>query len=67
MAYTLGRRERTNFLDDRGMAADGYRIWFRMEDGTVDYVEIEKAQFNVDNVHNAIETAIAKHNALVGF
>ena len=67
MSYKIGKRERTNFLDERGMATDGYRIWFQMEDGTPDYVEIEKAQYNVDNVHEAIEIAIAQHNALVGF
>lgn len=67
MSYRIGKRERTNFLDDRGMATDGYRVWFRMEDGTADYVEIEKAQYNVDTVHTAIEEAIARHGALMGY
>jgi hypothetical protein len=65
--YTIGKRERTTFLDERGMAVDGYRIWFRMEDGTVDYVEIEKVNFNPSVVHEAIEQTIAEHGSLAGF
>lgn len=64
--FTLGKRERTTFLDDRGMAVDGYRVWFVMDDGTVDYVEVEKSQYNVDVVHDEIQKAIARHGALSG-
>lgn len=66
MDYTIGKRERTNFLDERGRGTDGYRVWFRMSDGTIDYVQIEKAQFNSANVKAAIEAAIIEHQAVVG-
>ena len=61
MEYTIGKRERTNFLDDRDRAVDGYRVWYKMEDGTVDYVEIEKGQYNAANVKAMIEKDIAEH------
>lgn len=67
MSYTLGKRERTNFLDERGRGTDGYRVYFRMEDGTVDYIEIEKGRFNPEAVHEEIEKAIALHGALAVF
>lgn len=62
--YKIGKRLRTNFLDGRDMAVDGYRVYFTMEDGTVDYIEIEKSQFNVDNVKTAIEASIQEHEEL---
>lgn len=61
MSYKFGKRERTNFLDDRGRSVDGYRVWFTMADGTVDYVEIPKGQYNAENVKAAIEAAVAEH------
>ena len=61
MNYTIGKRQRTNFIDETGHAVDGYRIFFTMEDGTVDYVEIEKSRYNAENVKVAIEADIAKH------
>lgn len=66
MDYTIGKRERTNFLDSRRRATDGYRVWFTMSDGTSDYVEIEKGQYNVANVKEAIEASISEHEAVVG-
>lgn len=65
MEYTIGKRERTNFLDNRGRSADGYRVWYTMEDGTVDYVEVEKASFNADMVKAMIEEEIALHEQLM--
>lgn len=65
MSYTIGKRERTNFLDKRGRGTDGYRVWFTMEDGTTDYVEIEKGQYNAANVKAAIEKAIANHVEII--
>ena len=61
MEYTIGKRERTSFLDERGYAVSGYRIWYKMEDGMVDYIEIEKDQYNAANVKAAIEKDIAEH------
>lgn len=66
MEYTLGKRERTSFLDDTGHAVDGYRIYYKMDDGTVDYVEIEKSQYSADNVRAAIEAEIEEHVKLIG-
>lgn len=65
MEYVIGKRERTNFLDNRGRAADGYRVWYTMTDGTVDYIEIEKAQYNAENVKAMIEAEIAVHKELM--
>ena len=61
MEYTIGKRERTNFLDERDRAVDGYRVWYTMADGMVDYIEIEKGQYNAANVKAAIEKDIAEH------
>lgn len=65
MSYTIGKRVRTDFLDDTGHAVDGYRIFYKMEDGTVDYVEIEKGQYTAENVRAAIEAEIEEHVKLL--
>lgn len=65
MEYTIGKRERTNFLDNRGRAVDGYRIYYTMSDGTVDYVEVEKQAFSADTVKTMIEEEIALHEELM--
>ena len=65
MKYTIGKRERTNFIDQRGHAVDGYRIFYTMEDGTVDYVEIEKVKFSAEAVKKAIEDEVKTHQALM--
>jgi len=65
MEYTIGKRERTNFIDQRGVAVDGYRIYYTMADGTLDYVEIEKNQFSAEAVKKAIEEEIAVHEELM--
>ena len=61
MNYTIGKRVRTNFIDETGHAVDGYRVFFTMEDGTVDYVEVEKSQYTAENVKAAIEADIEAH------
>jgi len=66
MNYTIGKRVRTNFLDDTGHAVDGYRVYYTMADGMVDYVEIEKNQYTADNVRAAIEAEIEEHVKLLG-
>ncbi len=66
MKYKIEKRERTNFLDKRGRGTDGYRIFFEMGDGTMDYVEIEKAQYNIVNVNAAIEASVALHEEVIG-
>lgn len=65
MDYKIGKRERTNFLDERGRAVDGYRVWYRMADGTPDYVEVEKNQYNAETVKAMIKAEIAVHEELM--
>ena len=65
MEYTIGKRERTTFLDERGRAVDGYRVWYTMEDGTPDYVEVEKGQYSAETVKAMIEEEIAVHEELM--
>lgn len=65
MEYKIGKRQRTNFLDETGHAVDGYRVFYRMADGTVDYIEIEKAQYMAENVRAMIEEEIKEHVALL--
>jgi len=36
-----------------------------MEDGTVDYVEVEKGQYSAENVRAAIEAEIEEHVKLL--
>lgn len=66
MEYTIGKVQRTSFLDDTGHATDGYRVWYKMSNGMTDYVEIEKGQYNAENVKATIEAEIAEHLALMG-
>jgi len=66
MEYVIGKRLRTTFIDETGHAVDGYRIFYTMEDGTVDYVEIEKNRYNAENVTAAIEADIETHLAIIG-
>jgi hypothetical protein len=66
MEYEIGKRERTNFLDSRGRAVDGYRVYYEMADGTVDYVEVEKKNFSGDTVRAMIEEEVALHEELMG-
>ena len=65
MDYLITKRERTNFLDERGVAVDGYRVFFRLEDGTTDYVEIPKELFGKDSVESAIEELALLHADLL--
>lgn len=65
MDYVLGKRLRTTFLDVTGHAADGYRIYYTMADGTVDYVEVEKGQYTAENVRAMIEAEIEEHVKLL--
>lgn len=65
MNYRIGKRQRTNFVDETGHAVDGYRVYYTMEDGTVDYVEIEKSQYTAGNVRAAIEAEIEEHVKLI--
>jgi len=65
MDWVIGKRERTTFLDARGRGMDGYQVWFQMDDGTIDYVEVEKSQYNAEAVNRQIEESIERHEAVV--
>jgi len=65
MEYTIGKRLRTNFLDLTGHAVDGYRVYYTMTDGTVDYIEIEKSQYSAKNARAMIEAEIEEHVKLL--
>jgi hypothetical protein len=64
MDYKIGKVERTNFLDERGRATDGYRVWYTLANGISDYVEVEKANYKPDVVREMIEEEVALHEAL---
>lgn len=64
MSYTIGETVRTNFLDERDMAVDGYRVYFLMENGRSDYVEIKKVEFKAEKVYEEIDKLIALHGTL---
>lgn len=66
MEYKIGKVQRTSFLDMTGHATDGYRVFFTMLDGTVDYIEIEKDQYTADAIKRLIEEAILEHVAVKG-
>jgi len=65
MTFRITERIRTSFLDSRGVAVDGYRVFFQMEDGTVDKVEIKKSQYTPKHVKSEIENTIALHQAIL--
>jgi hypothetical protein len=66
MEYTIGKVQRTNFVDETGHAVDGYRVFYTMADGTVDYVEVEKNRYDSSIVKNMIEDEIKVHVELRG-
>lgn len=65
MSYKIGKVQRTTFIDETGHAVDGYRVYYMMDNGMTDYVEIEKSQYNADNVKALIEAEIEEHTALL--
>lgn len=65
MAHRITDRIRTNFLDNRGVAVDGYRIYFVMADGCIDYVEVKKALYSAENVDAAIKETIVAHQHVI--
>lgn len=65
MEYMITQRQRTTFIGPTGHAVDGYRVYYRMDDGTADYVEIEKSQYNGESVKVAIEADIETHRGVV--
>lgn len=66
MEYTIGKVRRTVFVDETtGHAVDGYRVHFIMDNGMPDYIEIEKALYNAENVKAGIESQIASHESVL--
>lgn len=65
MNYRITERIRTHFVVDSGRAVPGYRIYFRMVDGALDYVEIQESQYNAENVKQAIVEKIETHRSVL--
>ena len=64
MGYEIRMVERSTFLNERSNPVDGYRVTFAMTDGTIDWVDVPKAQYEPEFVKAQIDAAIAKHDAL---
>lgn len=65
MDYKITERVRTSFIIDSGRAVSGYRIYFRMTDGTLDYIQIQESQYNAENVKQAIVGKIETHRTVL--
>jgi len=64
MTYEIRMVERATFLNERSNPVDGYRVTFAMPDGTVDWVEVPKAQYQPAVVKAQIEALIKQHQAM---
>jgi len=64
MTYEIRLVERATFLNERSNPVDGYRVTFAMSDGTIDWVEVPKAQYQPAIVKAAIDAAIKTHQAM---
>jgi len=64
MAYDIKLVERVTFLNERSNPVDGYRVTFELSDGTVDWVDLPKGQYNKANVVKAIEAALKLHEGV---
>jgi len=65
MTYEIKMTERATFLNERLNPVDGYRITFQMSDGTIDWIELPKAQYNSENVKAAIALSVKLHEAII--
>lgn len=66
MDYVITKVLRVTFLDDAGAGVDGYRVYFRMESGQVDYVNIAANVYSKDTAEMAIEAKIQTHLDVLG-
>jgi hypothetical protein len=64
MLYEIKMRERVTFLNERSNPVDGYRVTFQLADGTIDWIDLPKAQYNKANVAAAIEAAVTLHESV---
>lgn len=63
--YEILQKERWTFLDARHNPVEGYRVTFRLDDGTTDWVDIRKDDYNAKSVKKAIQAAAKIHLAIV--
>jgi hypothetical protein len=64
MTYEIKMVERVTFLNERNNPVDGYRVTFQMTDGTIDWIDLPKPQYNKANVAAAIEAAVKLHESV---
>jgi hypothetical protein len=64
MTYEIKLVERVTFLNERMNPVDGYRVTFQMTDGTIDWVDLVKGQYNKANVASAIDAAVKLHESV---
>lgn len=64
MDFEIVMTERWTFLDELSNPVDGYRITFRLKDGTVDFVHIAEAMYNPEVVGAAIGEKVIRHKAM---
>jgi hypothetical protein len=62
--YQILQVERWTFLDARSNPVNGYRVTFRMEDGTIDFVDIREHELDPKIVGPMIEEKIIRHQAI---
>jgi hypothetical protein len=65
VTYEIKLVERVTFLNERSNPVDGYRVTFELSDGTIDWIDLPKAQYNKTNVSKAIEGAIKLHESVL--
>ncbi len=64
MDFEILLKERWTFLNPQGNPVEGYRITFRMADGTTDYIKITEDQLDPEIVGKKIEEKVIRHNAI---
>ena len=65
MTYEIKMTERATFLNERLNPVDGYRITFQMADGTIDWIELPKAQYNAEAVKAGILLSVKLHESII--
>jgi hypothetical protein len=65
VSYEIKLVERVTFLNERSNPIDGYRVTFELPEGTIDWIDLPKGQYNKANVAKAIEAALKLHEAVI--
>ena len=64
MGFEIIMQERWTYLNAQSNPVDGYRITFRMDDGTVDHVLLREGELEPEAVMDRIADKIARHQAI---